>query len=405
MTVWVETDLCDGCRRCLKACVYDAITVEDNTARIGDRCTVCGACIAVCRQGAIATDAVPREVPDFSDHQGVWVFAEQRDGVLGRVSLELLGKAIELAGALNQKVAAVLLGHQVGHLSELLIAHGADMVYLADHPLLDHYRTLAYTKVITDLVTTHKPAIFLLGATCNGRDLAPRVSRRVGSGLTADCTELTVDPDEKILLQTRPAFGGNVMATIANRFSRPQMATVRPGVMRVCPVPGHTGTVVAHAPSLDEAEIGTRVLEVVAEGKRPVNLAAAKVLVAGGRGVGDTAGMALLRELADALDAEIAGTRVAMEAGWIPSEQQVGQTGQTVRPELYIACGISGAVQHRAGMADSRFIVAINRDPYAPIFKVADWGVVGDLFEVVPALTRQIAALRKGRDDECADPE
>ena len=235
-----------------------------------------------------------------------------------------------------------------------------------------------------------KPGILLMGATSIGRDLAPRLSRRVGVGLTADCTELSIDLEENILLQTRPAFGGNVMATIANRYSRPQMATVRPGVMEATRRTGHRGTVTPVPVTLVEEEIRTRVLEAIPEGKQAVDLAEAQIIVAGGRGVGDAHGFRVLEELAGALGAEVAGTRMAVEEGWIPADRQVGQTGQSVRPELYIACGISGAIQHRAGMLGSRYVIAVNRDPRAPIFQVADWGIVGDLHEIVPEMTRQL---------------
>ncbi|NQU13565.1 MAG: 4Fe-4S binding protein, partial [Desulfobacteraceae bacterium] len=231
MTICIEIDLCNGCKLCLKACPYGAVELEEGKARILERCTGCGACMEACKQKAIQTDAQPRSIPDFSDRKGVWVFAEQRGGKLNRVTLELLGKARELADTLNQDVSALLLGHGVSDLGETLISYGAQKVYLVEHPTLKMYRTTAYTQVIQELVNQFKPNIFLVGATYLGRDLAPRVSRRVGVGLTADCTELEIEPDESILLQTRPAFGGNVMATIANRYSRPQMATVRPGVM------------------------------------------------------------------------------------------------------------------------------------------------------------------------------
>jgi len=347
----------------------------------------------VCRKDAIRTDAEPRTIPDFSDFKDVWVFAEQRGGELVRVAVELLGKAQILAKDLNQKVAAVLIGDKVSGLTDTLIEFGAETVYLVEDQALRDYRTKAYAQVVEELVAAHKPNILLMGATHIGRDLAPRVSRRVGSGLTADCTELSIDPEEGILWQTRPAFGGNVMATIANRCSRPQMATVRPGVMEVIPTPGNKGIVVTHTSTFSEDVIGSRTLEIVKEAKAHVNLSEAKIIVAGGRGANDTAGFELIKKLADALGAEIAGTRVAFEQGWIPSTNQVGQTGVTVRPDLYIACGVSGAIQHRAGMMDSKFIVAINKDPYAPIFKVADWGIVGDLFDVVPELTKQLQTL------------
>jgi electron transfer flavoprotein alpha subunit/NAD-dependent dihydropyrimidine dehydrogenase PreA subunit len=393
MAVWVEVDLCDGCRRCTRACPYNAIEIEDGKAHISERCTSCGACMEVCRKQAILTDAQPKAIPDFSDRSGVWVFAEQRGGKLNRVSVELLGKAQELAKELDQRVAAVLLGDGVSDLATTLMEFGADTVYLVESPLLADYRTEAYALVFEELVTAHKPNILLMGATHIGRDLAPRVSRRVGSGLTADCTELSIDPEERILLQTRPAFGGNVMATIANRYSRPQMATVRPGVMEVIPTPGKKGGVVIHRTALTAEQVGTTILETVKEAKTKVNLSEAKVIVAGGRGVNDAAGFALLGELAATLGAELAGTRVAVEEGWIPVSRQVGQTGVTVRPDLYIACGVSGAIQHRAGMMEAKFIVAINKDPYAPIFKVADWGIVGDLFDVIPKLTSELQGI------------
>ena len=391
MTIWVEADLCNGCTRCLKGCPYGAVEMKEGKASILDRCTSCGACLALCKQKALQSDAKPREIPDFSDRKGVWIFAEQRSGRLQPVGLELLGKARELAGILNQDVAAVLIGYQISKLSDTLIQYGADRVYVVEDPALQDYRTNAYTQVIEELVGKYKPNILLMGATHIGRDLAPRVSRRVGVGLTADCTELSIDPEEKILLQTRPAFGGNVMATIANRYSRPQMATVRPGMMEAVLKSGK-GKVIPHKTVLHEKEIGTKLLEIVKEEKKRVNLSEAKVIVAGGRGVGDAEGFRILEELAGILGGETAGTRVAVEEGWLPYDRQIGQTGQSVRPELYIACGISGAIQHRAGMMNSRYIIAVNKDPRAPIFQVADWGLVGDVHELIPQMIEQLKA-------------
>jgi electron transfer flavoprotein alpha subunit/NAD-dependent dihydropyrimidine dehydrogenase PreA subunit len=389
MTVWVEVDLCSGCKRCVRACPYGAVEMKEGKAQVQDRCTSCGACLQVCKEKALQTDVKPREIPDFSDRKGVWVFAEQREGRLNKVALELLGKAQELGAALSQSVSAVLLGDGVEGLTGTLIEYGAETVYLVEHQGLRDFRTNAYTQALEELVKQYKPNILLMGATHLGRDLAPRVSRRVEVGLTADCTELSIDPEERILLQTRPAFGGNVMATIANRYSRPQMATVRPGVMEPVKKPGAKGKAVKHEASLTEKEIGTKVLELVREKKKRANLSEAKVIVAGGRGVGDAEGFKTLEELAAVLGGELAGTRVAVEEGWIPADRQVGQTGQSVRPELYVACGISGAIQHRAGMMNSRYIIAVNKDPRAPIFQVADWGIVGDLHEVVPEMIQQ----------------
>lgn len=390
MSVWIDEKLCNGCRRCLKACPYNAVEVEEGKARILERCTSCGACVAECPQSAIFTDVEPRSIPDFSDRKGVWVFAEQEEGRLMPVSLELLGKASELAAELDEDVSALLLGSRVSGLAPTLLEYGADRVYLAEHRALKVYRTLAYTRVVSELIEELRPGIVLMGATTVGRDLAPRVSRRVGAGLTADCTGLAIDPEERILLQTRPAFGGNVMATIANRYSRPQMATVRPGVMEPRRRQGGEGRVIRRKVSLLEKEIGVKLLERIKEKRKGEALSRARVVVAGGRGVGDRTGFRALERLAAVLGGEVAGTRVAVEEGWIPQDRQVGQTGLTVRPELYVACGISGAIQHRAGMMGSRYVIAVNRDPRAPIFQVADWGIVGDLRDVVPEMTKRL---------------
>ena len=391
MTIWVTEDQCDGCKRCQRVCPYEGIEVIDGMARVTDRCTSCGACVDVCKKEAIGSDITPREVPDFSDRKGIWVFVEQTDGHLANVGLELLGKAQDLSARLNEEVSAVLIGKEVAHLCDTLSDHGAKHIYLAEHDLLEHFRTIAYADVIESLVKKFKPSILLIGATPLGRDLAPRVSRRVGSGLTADCTELTIDPDEKILWQTRPAFGGNVMATIANRYSRPQMATVRPGVMEKKTVTEGLANIIRFEPSLNEARIRTKVLQIVKEKKHGTDITEASVIVAGGRGIDGRKGFDMLQELAGLLGGELACTRLIVEQGIMPQSSQVGQTGKTVRPEIYIACGISGAIQHRAGMMGSRYIIAINNDPNAPIFQIANWGIVGDVNEIVPQMIKQLS--------------
>ena len=388
MAITVDYELCNGCGRCIKVCPYGGIELKDGKAVLTDRCTACGACIETCKVAAISSDIQEKEIPDFSDFKGVWVFAEQRDGTLNRVALELLGLGQELAHGLNQELSAVLLGHEVEHLTEELGEFGARNIYLAQHRLLAHYQTTPYAKVISQLIREHKPNILLIGATTMGRDLAPRVSMRLNLGLTADCTELTIDPTDGSLLQTRPAFGGNVMATIRTWYSRPQMATVRPGVMEAKRTDGTSGyRMTEKAVKLLDKDTLTTVLEVAREEKKGVNLCDARIIVAGGRGVGSKDGMGCLFSLAEVIGGEVAGTRMVIEEGWLPVERQVGQTGQTVRPELYIACGISGAIQHRAGMLNSRYVIAINKDERAPIFQVADWGIVGDLHEVVPVLS------------------
>ncbi|WP_299981947.1 electron transfer flavoprotein subunit alpha [Desulfobacula sp.] len=392
MTIWIIEDKCDGCRRCIKACPYEGIEIKDGIASVTERCTSCGACIEACKKkNAIESDIEPRKIPDFSDRQGVWVFAEQTDGKLARVCLELLGKAQDLAKDMGHKVSAVLLGKDVSHLIQTLHDHGAQNVYLVEDDLLKNFRTIAYTNVIEDLVLTYKPNILLMGATALGRDLAPRVSRRVGTGLTADCTQLAIDPDEKLMFQTRPAFGGNVMATIACKYASPQMATVRPGVMEAAPCKLENPTLIRHKISLKEQDIRTKILERVTQKKPGTDIIDANVIVAGGRGVNGEQGFAMLKELADILGGELACTRLIIEQGILPHDAQVGQTGKTIRPEIYIACGISGAVQHTAGMTGSRYIIAINNDPLAPIFKLANWGIVGDVHEIVPEFIKQLS--------------
>ncbi|KYK26812.1 MAG: electron transfer flavoprotein subunit alpha [Candidatus Proteinoplasmatales archaeon SG8-5] len=325
------------------------------------------------------------------------VFAEQRGGELKKVSLELLGCGRGLADDLGVPLMAALLGQGVDALADDLIAGGADKVYLIQDPMLQDYNTSAYARAMSNLIVSEKPEIALYGATHIGRDLAPRVARQVDTGLTADCTELSIDPEKRLLLQTRPAFGGNIMATIMCPRHRPQMSTVRPGIMKALePDTSRQGEVVAFDPGLTEADAMTRLIEIVKERKQVANLEEAKFIVSGGRGVGGEEGFKTIRALADVIGAEVGGSRVAVEKGWIAKDHQVGQTGKTVRPRLYIACGISGSIQHRAGMQTSEFIVAINKDPGAQIFTVADIGIVGDLFEVIPVLIEELKAAGIG---------
>ena len=329
--------------------------------------------------------------------RAIWVFIEQEAGEIAAVGLELLGQARELAEQLDSQVCALLLGHNVAGLAEEIIHRGADKVLLVDHPELAIYRTLPYARAASDLVKERQPSIFLLGATPLGRDLAPRIASAVRAGLTADCTDLQIGDFERrdavyndLLHQIRPAFGGNIIATIVNPHMHPQMATVRPGVMgQREPDATRQGEIERITPQFEERDLVLQVLE--RERREPsCDLIGASVIVSGGAGVGSADNFQLIRELADALGGEVGASRAAVDAGFVSQEHQVGQTGSTVRPRLYIACGISGAVQHRAGMDQSNKIIAINNDPNAPIFQIADYKIVGDLNDVIPWMIRRI---------------
>ncbi len=393
MTVWIEPKDCKGCKKCIKACPYDAIEIVDGIAVLNERCTGCGACIDVCKYGCIKTD-VKDEIVDLSGYKGVWVFAEQRQGVLNPATFELLGCASNMASTLKEELCAVLLGdasQKLNKMAEELIMYGAEKVFIAENKNLKDYTTTPYSKVIIELIKEHNPSIILLSATHIGRDLAPRISRNLCVGLTADCTKLTIDNETKHMLQTRPAFGGNVMATIISPKTRPQMATVRPGVMTALkPNKKRKGKIIKLKPKIAKKDLMTKLLAYAKESHERVNLQDAKVIVAGGRGLGSEKGFKLLQELAQVIGGEVAGTRITIENGWLTTDRQIGQTGQVVKPELYIGCGISGAIQHKAGMQDSKVIVAINKDPDAPIFEIADYSIVGDLHEIVPAITNEL---------------
>lgn len=332
---------------------------------------------------------------DKSQYKDVYVFVEQREGEIQKVAVELLGKARELADTLNEKVVAMLLGHRISSKAQELIAYGADVVLCADAEELFQYNTEPYAQAIAQIVHERRPSVVLIGATTIGRDLGPRLSARLETGLTADCTGLAVS-DDRDLLMTRPAFGGNLMATIICKEHRPQMSTVRPGVMRAKPAdPGRKGRVEALKINFDRSKFRVKILETVREQKDKIDITEAKVLVSGGRGVGNAEGFEMLGRLADTLKAEVSASRAMVDANVMPHDRQVGQTGKTVRPDLYFALGISGAIQHLAGMEESELIIAVNKDKYAPIFGVADVGIVGDVKKIVPLLTERLAALRK----------
>lgn len=328
---------------------------------------------------------------DLKEYKDVWVIGEQMVGEIHPVTIELIGEGRKLADEINEDLVVVVAGNGIGDKVEKLRYYGVDKVIYLEHELLEDFNTEGYTKSISDLIKERKPDVVLVGATSIGRDLGPRIAGQVGTGLTADCTQLDIDEEDGKLLQTRPAFGGNLMATIICPKNRPQMSTVRPGVMeRAKYIEENQGEIEVVKPELDAKDIRTKLVKREVVKDKKVNLVDAKIVVSGGRGLKDASGFELIEELAKALDGEVGSSRAAVDAGWIESPHQVGQTGTVVRPDLYIACGISGAIQHQAGMQESDYIIAINKDPNAPIFKVCDYGIVGDLFEVIPAFIESL---------------
>jgi electron transfer flavoprotein alpha subunit len=388
----IDISQCTGCRRCLKACPSEALEIyfTPEQQKILDE---------IAKQGQ-KVEREPDEVEDkprgHEEYRGVWVFVEQVNGEPASVAWELLGTGATLAEQLRVDLCAVVVGDKVESICSEAIAYGAKKVYIIDDPVFRYYRTEPYVQALTYLVRKYKPEIMLIGATGVGRDLAGAVATELRTGLTADCTGLAVDSDRRLLMQTRPAFGGNIMATIVTDSSWPQMSTVRPHTMHMhAKDTARTGEIIRERTDLKEDDICTKIIEII-ERKQSgeVDVSGADFIVSGGRGMQSSQNFSILQELADELGGVVACSRSAVDAGWMPQERQVGQTGKTVRPKIYIACGISGAIQHLVGMQGSDIIVAINRDKNAPIFEVAHYGLVGDLFKIVPSLTKQIKALR-----------
>jgi electron transfer flavoprotein alpha subunit len=414
---------CIACgARCQTSCPVDAVEMNDKEEPVIDsgKCIGCRKCIKVCPADALeifftpAEEALLKELEaqgsaeeepeeeekdeqkgaesDIGLWKNVWIYVEQVEGKAHEVSWELLGKGRTLADDLGVELAAFVLGENIQHLAEEAFCYGADKVYVTEHASLKHYRTASYLHATVELVNKYKPEIVLMGATGLGRDLAGAVATDLKTGLTADCTGLTIDKNMRILEQTRPAFGGNIMATILTETRRPQMASVRPHVM---PKPefqeGRKGELIQEPFTLAEDDIPTRVLEIIRSSQESsVNIAGANIIVSGGRGMMNKENFAMLQELADMLGGVVAGSRCAFDEGWIEHTRQVGQTGKTVHPKLYISCAISGAIQHLVGMQDSEYIIAINKDKTAPIFEVAHLGIVGDVFEIIPSLIEKL---------------
>jgi len=389
-------DKCAGCALCAAVCPFGAIRMAGPKAVIDpEKCTLCGACIAVCKFDAIELRKDTEQKKDLSRYKDVWVFCEQKKGVIQPVSFELLGEGAKLAKKLGVKLCAVVLGSGIEPRASELSARGVDRIYLVDNPALGVYQDDPYTEVLARLVEEYAPEILLCGATTIGRSLAARVAVKIKTGLTADCTGLDIDEKERLLLQTRPAFGGNIMATIITPNHRPQMATIRHKVMKEAEICETRAAEIIRKNYPETVMISrTKLLGVMAEIEETVNLTEADVVVAGGRGMGGPENFAMIKELAVVLNGAVGASRSAVDSDWIPYSHQVGQTGKTVCPKLYIACGISGQIQHLIGMQSSKIIVAINKDPDAPIFKAATYGIVGDALEIVPALIKEFRRVK-----------
>jgi len=391
----IRPEVCTGCGVCVSACPFGAISLVDGIATVSDACTLCGACEASCPFSAIIIRRDKEKADDLGSWSGILVYAEQREGKVDHSALELLGAARSLSEAEGGAVSAALFTDDGSEACRQLVEHGADRVFLAESPALHHYSTEPSTRLLLAAVRRARPSVVLAAATTTGRDLMPRVAKVLCTGLTADCTGLEYDPVKNLLLQTRPAFGGNIMATIVCERTRPQMATVRPRVMKaLAPDPSRRGEIIDLRPSPADLESRARLREFIPLEEGAADIAEAQVIVSGGRGLKSGENFRMLDELASLLGGSVGASRAAVDSGWMPYPHQVGQTGKTVQPKIYLACGISGAVQHRVGMQSSDRIYAVNRDPTAPIFGFCDEGFVADLFELLPALAREIRRRR-----------
>ncbi len=398
MSLRIDPEACILCAKCVKACPYEALELTHDELVVNEKCVLCGACVPICPVDALAIELAKEPSPkaDLEAYKGVWVFGEHHQGKLHPVVFELLGAGKDLARKRNCLLEVVVLGSDLSTIPRQLSGTPADTVYLVEHHDLQYFTAETFAEALAQTIEKEKPEILLAGATSLGRALMPRAAVLVETGLTADCTGLDIDEESGRLLQTRPAFGGNIMATIVCPHHRPQMATVRPKVMKPTAKQGKPGPVIKRWNELP-ARLArwTEVLGVTREADEEADIADADILVAGGRGVGGPEGFEILKALAREVGGQLSASRAAVDSGWISYAHQVGQTGKTVQPKLYIACGISGSVQHRVGMQSAGTIVAINTDPNAPIFQIADFGIVGEFAEVAPEIARQLKSLKK----------
>lgn len=387
----ILADKCVKCLQCINVCPCNAIKEDKNIVYIDNNCTLCGICISKCSFNAISySKSFVESKINIDEYKGILIFGEQRAGKIHGVVYELLGEGKQLAKQLGTKVSVVLLGNNTDKMVKELFAFGADNVFQIDNPQLEHYNDELYSDIIAQVILQSKPEIFLVGSTTYGSSLAPRIASRLNTGLTADCTNLEIDSEKRLLKQTRPAFSGNLMATIICPKHRPQMCTVRPKVMKpIEPDFGKIGQVIK--PNVIYSQnLKVRKIDSIKNSSQKVNLADADIIVSAGRGIQKPENIELIREFADCLGAAVGSSRALVDAGWIEYSHQIGQTGINVRPKVYIACGISGAIQHLAGMMSAKYIIAINKDPNAPIFKVASLGMVGEIERIIPALIKEI---------------
>ena len=390
MGIEIILDKCTGCGLCIKACPFAAIKIKDKKAEIEANCTLCGSCVEICKLDAIIIERPKPSDKDLSEYKDVWIFVELREQEIKKVSLELASKAREIADTLGVRVGAVIFGEKAKHLCDEIAAYGVDMIYIAENDNLREYNTSNYAGILTGLILKYKPNIVLFPATHLGRDLAPRVAATLEVGLTADCTGLSIK--DGLLLQSRPAFGGNIMADIISPSARPQMATTRPNVMKI-QKPDFTrkAEIVSIPVDIDPKAMRIVIKEIVKTTKSGTkSLDEADIIISGGRGIGSAENFKILEDLAETINGVVGASRAAVDAGWRPRSDQVGQSGKTVSPKLYIACGISGKIQHQVGMKSSDTIIAINTDSEAEIFGIADCGIVGDFTEIIPALNEEL---------------